>query len=838
MFSSPDKKPKNSRRFITRLMVLVLFLGLATPVVAAAINWGAAWESVSENTINLFVHPVDQFSRAGSIAGSGLMGLLGDVLAKALEGLSWALLQVAAFFLQSMAGIMDFAIGLTIQLDLSKCVVVNVGWTAVRDLSNMFFIFALLYIAIQTILGLAGGNAKRLLAHIIIAAILINFSLFITTVVIDAGNVLAVSFWNKMQVQEGTTIRSSASSNFVEGFNLQTILAKEQAQGGTTVAITPITQAMINIGGTIFMLIAGYIFLAAALMMVTRTIALVMLMIFSPFAFMSFGLPKLERYGHDWLEKLIKQTFVAPLFIFLLYLNSVMIDKVDLLSPAAKGQTWSSVFTGESAAYVLIYNFILLIGFLIASLAIANNYAGDVGGHARGWAKSASKWAGGMAVGGTVGTTAWGMRQMSGKVGQMGKDNEELHKKAAEGGIGGAIARGKIAMYTGMTKANFDPRTTKLGQTALSGGGKINIGKAGGAGGYTATGSALSKITLGSYGYTGTDSDKRVLAIAEERYANDPKGKEAYLRANLGSVAKTKIDEETGKKVVTERFASRYDEAGAFKGQRQAIGREKDTAEAKKNLNDNIAKYAAAEKENKLSDKELDKDGRETGKTIGQAAADAIKESLGKLNSKEAAEILDNSKLQNAPVIAALNNQHLVGLNTRTDLTPETITKVTQGVVTNGTDSARKYIRSQARLGSGQFQVDAEKELERVVKDYETKKTVFNNTPNRTPEIEAGWKREEKAAKEESGKFLGMMETDEIAGLGEELITHEMLMSQYNSKVAQKIREKLKSDAYDVSVAQTLGARFGKQTPPSRDAEATTAPTTPFPTIDPNLLNT
>lgn len=812
-----------------KVMMLVLFIGLSTPAIAAAINWGAAWESVSENTINLFVHPIDQFSRAGSIAGSGLMGLLGDVLAKALEGLSWVLLQVAGFFLQSMAGIMDFAIGLTIQLDLSKSEVVNIGWTAVRDLSNMFFIFALLYIAIQTILGLAGGNAKRLLAHLIIAAILINFSLFITTVVIDAGNVLAVSFWNKMQVKEGATTRSSASSKFLEGFNLQTILAKETTQGGAATAITPITQAMINIGGTIFMFIAGYIFLAAALMMITRTIALVMLMIFSPFAFMSFGLPKLEKYGHDWLEKLIKQTFVAPLFIFLLYLNSVMIDKVDLLSPAAKGQTWSSVFTGESAAYVLIYNFILLIGFLIASLAIANKYAGDVGGHARSWAKSATKWAGGAATGAAVGTGAFAMRQSLGKIGAMSKDNEELHRKAAEGGVGGAIARGKIAMYTGMTKATYDPRATKLGQKALSGGGALNIGKAGGVGGYTATGSALSKITLGSLGYTGTDSDKRVLAIAEERYKNDPKGKEAYLRANLGSVAKTKIDEETGKKVVTERFASRYDESVAFKGQKQAISREKDTAEAKKALNDNVAKYTAAEKDNKLNDKELDKEGKETGKTIGQAAAEAIKQSLTTLNAKEAVDILDNAKLQSAPVIAALNNQHLAALNTRTDLTPETTAKVTQGVVTSGTDSARKYIRSQARLGSGQFQVDAEKELERLVRDYDTKKAELTSTPIRTPEMEAGWKIQEKVLKEESGKFLGMMETDEIAGLSEDLIAHEMLMSQYNSKVAQKIREKLKNNTYADSAAAKLNAQFGTRTPP-------TAPTPPQAPETPRII--
>src|SRR3990167_8583057 len=104
MFASPVKSQKSSSKFIAKLIVMILFIGLTMPMVAAAIDidWGAAWESVSENTINLFVHPIDQFSRAGSIAGSGLMGLIGDALAKVLEGLSWVLLQVAAFFLQSM----------------------------------------------------------------------------------------------------------------------------------------------------------------------------------------------------------------------------------------------------------------------------------------------------------------------------------------------------------------------------------------------------------------------------------------------------------------------------------------------------------------------------------------------------------------------------------------------------------------------------------------------------------------------------------------------------------------------------------------------------------------
>ena len=59
-----------------------------------------------------------------------------------------------------------------------------------------------------------------------------------------------------------------------------------------------------------------------------------------------------------------------------------------------------------------------------------------------------------------------------------------------------------------------------------------------------------------------------------------------------------------------------------------------------------------------------------------------------------------------------------------------------------------------------------------------------------------------------------MMETNEVAELDNVLITHDMLMEQYgmNSKIQQKIRERLKTGAYEDAVAQKLQARFGGQT--------------------------
>ena len=59
------------------------------------------------------------------------------------------------------------------------------------------FILVLLYVAIQTILGLS-HETKTVIINVIIMALLINFSMFFTKVVIDSSNILALVFYNKL----------------------------------------------------------------------------------------------------------------------------------------------------------------------------------------------------------------------------------------------------------------------------------------------------------------------------------------------------------------------------------------------------------------------------------------------------------------------------------------------------------------------------------------------------------------------------------------------------------------------------------------------------------------
>ncbi len=116
---------------------------------------------------------------------------------------SW-LLGVSANFFNALAGLT-----LSSQLYAAAENFLVFGWGLVRDMANIVFIFILLYIAIGTILQLHSVNTKKMLASVIIIALFINFSFFITRVIIDASNSLALLFYN--QISLTTNVNSNGT---------------------------------------------------------------------------------------------------------------------------------------------------------------------------------------------------------------------------------------------------------------------------------------------------------------------------------------------------------------------------------------------------------------------------------------------------------------------------------------------------------------------------------------------------------------------------------------------------------------------------------------------------
>lgn len=652
--------------------------------------------------------------------------LIDQTVGRVLQGIAWLIFTVAGFFLQSMALIMDYSITMTIDSALlGGLAFVNIGWTLIRDFSNMFFIFALLYIAIKTVLGLAGSSTKSWVAHLIIAALLINFSLFLTKVVIDAGNIVAVSFWDKLKVQQGPATINSASAKILQGLNIQTIQTKhDNLNSGSQSDPSHSQMAMIYAGGAIIEFIAGYVFLAGALMMVTRTIVLILLMVFSPFAFLAFALPGggFSGHGAKWLEALIKQTFVAPLYIFMLYLNSILIDSVDLFKlSGSQGDTLSGALKGDVSSFAIIYNFMLLIGFFIASITIANEYAGKIGGGARAYANKFTRGVAGVTTAATAGyaitRTAGLARDAGGAAGRRLRENERINQMAEQKGIRGAMGRSLRTLGYKAETASFDPRATKIGQTVLSAGGQVNIGRASGAGGYKATGSTLAAATLGARGYVGTDRAKEVAEKAELYHKDKPAVKEAMLRSNLGTVTKTEIDPVTGEKIkMTERA---YDTAPQHKELREKIGREKDLSDARKMITEKTKELKTIEAD--LAKGTLEKEAKEKAERSVSEITEAIGGAMKKLNTNEIADLLP-LHATNSAFTANLRKQDLhtihqreydgkyamVSLKDEGGNSLDLLDQVAKGVMSGKNEDSKKYLMStegQKKL----FNFDAEK---------------------------------------------------------------------------------------------------------------------------------
>ena len=329
---------------------------------------------------------------------------------------------IVSWFLYLAGFIFDQSMQFTLNIsELMKSIpVVDIGWKIFRDLANVFFIFILLWIALSTILGLNSGKTKELIVHLVVVALLMNFSLFITKTIIDGSNIIALHFYNLIVNSQTTganqimTPQGSMSGAFMEGLKIQTLYdsraigepGKERAGWGTrlknaaintvagTITGSPVAGVvagvatlaggnvinwgkiiLIGIFGSALMLIAAYVFLVGAVLMLIRAVVLMFVMMLSPLAFLAFAMPFAEKFVDPWKEALIKQCIFAPAFMTLSY---VVVKTIQ--SPAFKGVTSitmgeaslaTAFTTGAGEGITLIINFLLVIGLMLGCILVA-----------------------------------------------------------------------------------------------------------------------------------------------------------------------------------------------------------------------------------------------------------------------------------------------------------------------------------------------------------------------------------------------------------------------------------------------------------------------------------
>jgi len=420
---------------------------------------------------------------------------------------------VPTSYLFALAGqFFDWTFAYSISDESYRIPFVVQGWGILRDFVNMFFIFVLLYIAFRTILGVHGAKTKDLIINVIIIGLLINFSLFTTQVIVDASNILARVFYSDDAIRltegqnrgaldaAGTTAGPNGeiqlSAALIDKVNPQNLIlnSKKVNDFGTTgndVAQNNNEDSANSIGAGSFILITilaiainivGLItFLSVGLIFVARVIGLWFAMIFAPIAFFSYTVPSLANnkiFGiHHWIEELLKMAFLAPIFIFFLYLILQFLEGLNFINQGDQ--------TGVKWVIAIVVPFIFIMVLLQQAKSIAQKLSGELGQRITG----ALSTVGGVGLGLATGGAALAMRGSVGRIMNKLNTNDTLNNwasgktasgKAMSGGLGSwALQRAAILgkkTTTAGAKGSFDFRQTGLAG-GMSGALGVDMGK-------------------------------------------------------------------------------------------------------------------------------------------------------------------------------------------------------------------------------------------------------------------------------------------------------------------------------------------------------------------------
>lgn len=484
------------------------------------VTFGEEWHPNSD-----VIHATNDTSNA---VGGSFWGGLADALTFIPGIISIGILKIASLLTYLAGALLNLVTQYTV-VDMKKNLdgadAVNNAWRVIRDVANMGFIFVLLYAAIEQILGIGKDN-QRLIVRIVVVAILINFSLFFTKFVIDASNILAMTFYDAIapgaltSTATGLLGKTGIADSLMQPLGLQSIW--------NTTGLSGTKILTVGVMGTIVTLIAAFVFFAIALMFIIRFVVLIFILILSPIAFIAFILPQAEKYRKQWSEALVGQAFFAPIYFMLTWI--VIIVSRGLLKGGgsmadALGGTIGAAGQAQaptSGELQILLNFIIMIALMISSLMIAKEWANKAGGGVN----KLTSWATGAAGGATIGMAGKLGRNTVGNLGQKVADSQWLRERAPDS----RLARLALSAGKKTGSSSFDFRATTAGGATV---GTLGAGKAGGKGGYQKQREDTVKRRMDEADrmedtVTGTDVEREMDRRGFGKVENERLGRTAY----------------------------------------------------------------------------------------------------------------------------------------------------------------------------------------------------------------------------------------------------------------------------------------------------------------------
>jgi len=189
------------------------------------------------------------------------------------------------------------------------------AWSVMRSIANVAFVIVFLIIIFSQLssLGVSNYGVKKMLPRLIIGAILVNLSYFISQLAVDLSNILGYSLKD---------VFDAIAANFqAEG----AISISEELSGATGAGFSGVAGAILaaSITGVAFyallstlvpVILAALVALVMILfILVARQALIILLVIVSPLAFVAFLLPNTEKLFTQWRKALTALLLVFPI---------------------------------------------------------------------------------------------------------------------------------------------------------------------------------------------------------------------------------------------------------------------------------------------------------------------------------------------------------------------------------------------------------------------------------------------------------------------------------------------------------------------------------------------
>lgn len=349
-----------------------------------------------------------------SHTGINIVGCAAQIGQLLLKGSAWVLWLAAYMF--------DYTLDYTLNFKnlVTNIPIVDIGWKILRDVSNIFFIFLLLLAAIGIIVDNKAIGSKSMIPGIIMAAVLINFSLFFTNIVIDASNILTLQFYGQMRGTDPSAAPTNGkvtgvAAAFMQGLNLTSLY---NAQGGENDLATKSLGAqagnawniaLVGFGGSVLILITAFVFFAATILFLIRAVVFIFLMITSPIFFLAMAVPsaQIKDQAKKWQTTLTNQALFAPTYMLLTF---IVVKAVTSKTATGLHGNFSSLFTSSGGAGIeTAVSFFVLIMFMIGTLKVSTTFSVAGAKTVDGWGKNTGTWARNTLVRNTAGTVVGGL---------------------------------------------------------------------------------------------------------------------------------------------------------------------------------------------------------------------------------------------------------------------------------------------------------------------------------------------------------------------------------------------------------------------------------------------